>query len=181
MRNSLAESEAERAMWPFGHEPAGTMALSLSPAEMGDGWWSAPARPPATKGTGDVTRILLAEDDPYQRRILRVLLASPRISLIEVENGQSAIDLLGLRSFDLVMLDTTMPLMSGAETVAWIRHRMPTCSDVPILGLIEEVDDEMRGQMLSRGMTAWTPKPVSRAHLVGKIVELMPALHDAGL
>ena len=42
----------------------------------------------------ECTRILVAEADPYHRRVLRVLLASPRISAIEVEDGQSAIDIL---------------------------------------------------------------------------------------
>jgi len=123
----------------------------------------------------------VVEHDPLHRRILRVLLASPRIALVEVGTGEAAIDLLGMRQFDLVVLDASLPGMTGVETVGWIRTRMPLVSDIPVLGLIAEADQEWRGPMLARGMTAWTRKPISRIALVETVVQLMPGLHDVGL
>ncbi|MDZ4762612.1 MAG: response regulator [Alphaproteobacteria bacterium] len=140
---------------------------------------AAPAR--TGPGTQDMTRILVVEHDPLHRRILRVLLASPRIALVEVGTGEAAIDLLGMRQFDLVVLDASLPGMTGVETVGWIRTRMPLVSDIPVLGLIAEADQEWRGPMLARGMTAWTRKPISRIALVETVVQLMPGLHDVGL
>src|SRR5205085_1135885 len=99
---------------------------------------SRPAAPPVTQGPHDFTRVLVAEADPYHRRVLRVLLASPRISVIEVEDGQSAVDLLALRSFDLLMLDINLPLMTGHDVIRWIRRSRTPWADIPILGLIDE-------------------------------------------
>lgn len=133
------------------------------------------------RGPHDCNRILIAESDAYHRRVLRVLLASPRISAIEVEDGQSAIDLLALRSFDLVILGMDLPQMTGMDVVRWVRRSQTPWADIPILGLIAEADRDDLGRLLSIGMTDWTGKPLNRQHLADKVVGLMPGLYDAGL
>jgi CheY-like chemotaxis protein len=140
-----------------------------------------PAQQPVTQGPHDCTRILVAEGDPYHRRVLRVLLSSPRISAIEVEDGQSAIDLLALRSFDLVLLGMDLPQMPGPDVVRWVRRSLTPWADIPILGLLDDKHREMAGKLMSIGMTDWTAKPISRHHLADKIVHLLPGLYDAGL
>jgi CheY-like chemotaxis protein len=132
-------------------------------------------------GPHDHTRILVAEDDPFHRRVLRVLLASPRVSLIEVEDGQSAIDLLGLRSFDLLLLDLTLPTMNGEDVIRWIRRSRSHWADIPILGLVGAEKRRDVDRLTSLGMTDWTPKPLNRQELAGAVVRLMPGLYDAGL
>lgn len=140
-----------------------------------------PATPPAAQAPHDFTYILIAEDDPYHRRVLRVLLSSPRVSAIEVEDGQAAVDLLALRSFDLVLLDLTLPVMSGEDVIRWVRGSQTPWADIPILGLVEREMQPQVGRLLSLGMTDWTAKPLSRHHLADKIVRLMPGLYDARL
>lgn len=140
-----------------------------------------PGRTAVTQGPHDHTRVLAAEADPYHRRVLRVLLASSRISVIEVEDGQSAVDLLALRSFDLVLLGMDLPHMSGQDVIRWVRRSLTPWSDIPILGLVTEQDLPQVGRLMSMGMTDWTTKPLSRHHLADKIVHLMPGLYDAGL
>lgn len=129
----------------------------------------------------DCARILIAEADPYHRRVLRVLLAGPGISAIEVEDGQSAIDLLSLRSFDLILLGLDLPIMTGADVVRWVRRSQTQWSDIPILGLVNEAERDGLGRVISSGLTDWTPKPINRQHLAGKLIGLMPNLADLGL
>lgn len=140
-----------------------------------------PAHQPVTQGPHDYTRILVAEADPYHRRVLRVLLASPRVSAIEVEDGQSAVDLLALRSFDLLLLDMDLPIMNGVDVIRWVRRSHTPWSDIPILGLLDEKHRHEAGKLISIGMTDWTAKPLSRHHLADKVVHLLPGLYDAGL
>lgn len=142
---------------------------------------SRPTHQPVAQGPHDFTRILVAEADAYHRRVLRVLLASPRISAIEVEDGQSAVDLLALRSFDLLLLDMDLPNMNGAEVIRWVRRSLTPWADIPILGLLGEKHAHEAGKLMSIGMTDWTAKPLSRHHLADKIVHLLPGLYDAGL
>lgn len=140
-----------------------------------------PARQHVPQAPHDFTRILVAEDDAFSRRVLRVLLSSPRMSVIEVEEGQAAIDLLALRSFDMLILDLTLPLMTGEDVIRWIRRHNTPWNDIPILGLVEESMMPQVGRLTTLGMSDWTAKPLSRHHLADKIVHLMPGLFDAGL
>ena len=140
-----------------------------------------PAHQPVTQGPHDFTRILVAEGDAYHRRVLRVLLESPRVSAIEVEDGQAAVDLLALRSFDLLLLDMDLPQMTGVEVIRWVRRSSTPWADIPILGLLNDKRRHEAGKLMSIGMTDWTAKPLSRHHLADKIVHLLPGLYDAGL
>ena len=103
------------------------------------------------------------------------------MSVIEVEEGQAAIDLLALRSFDLLILDLTLPLMTGEDVVRWIRRDNTPWNDIPILGLVDDGMKHDVGRLTSMGMSDWTAKPLSRHHLADKIVHLPPGLFDAGL
>ncbi len=140
-----------------------------------------PAKSPVAQSPHDCTHILTVENDPYSRRVLRVLLASPRVSSIEVEDGEAAIDLLALRSFDLVILDLTLPRMTGEDVIRWVRSSQTAWADIPILGLADKKMQPQVGRLMSLGMTDWTAKPLSRHHLADKIVHLMPGLYDAQL
>ncbi len=172
--------------WLMGQEEASTEAAeqpfdSFRPMSEIRRALGRPDRTAVTQGPHDYTRILAAESDPYHRRVLRVLLASPRVSVIEVEDGQSAVDLLALRSFDLVLLGMDLPQMTGPDVIKWVRRSLTPWSDIPILGLIGDQHRDHVGRLMSMGMTDWTAKPLSRHHLADKIIHLMPGLYDAGL
>lgn len=186
----MRTQQAKLGDWLFGHDQdhdpsAGETAEqpfdTFGPMSAIRGALDHPGYHHGTQGPHDFTRILVAEADPYHRRVLRVLLASQRISSTEVEDGQSAIDLLALRSFDLVLLDMDLPLMNGAEVIRWVRRSSTPWSDIPILGLLSDKHRHEAGKLISIGMTDWTAKPLSRHHLADKIVHLLPALYDAGL
>lgn len=113
--------------------------------------------------------------------MLRVLLASPSLAVIEVEDGQSAIDLLSLRSFDVILLGMGLPIMSGPEVLRWVRRSQTPWSDIPIIGLIDEAHRDQVGRLTSAGMTAWTPKPLSRSDLAEKLTNFLPGLAGSGL
>jgi CheY-like chemotaxis protein len=135
----------------------------------------------ASRAPQNFTRVLLAENDAYHRRVVRLLLNSPRVSLIEVEDGQAAVDLLALRSFDLVLLDIDMPRLSGRETLNWIRRSLTPWADIPVIALVDEEGRNQVGRMMSMGLTDWTAKPLSRRDLIAKMVSVLPDLKDAGL
>lgn len=125
------------------------------------------------------SRILLAEHDALQRRLLRVLLDGRDLSLIEVDDGQAALDLLALRSFDLLLLDLSMPRMSGADIIRWVRRSQTPWADIPILGLAEPSQQARVGQLVSLGMTGWVRKPVDRRELGEALMSILPGLHIA--
>ena len=184
----MRNKPAKVSDWLFGHDqnpPAGETAEdafdSFGPISDIRRALQQASNHPVTQGPHDFTRILVAEGDAYHRRVLRVLLASPRLSAIEVEDGQAAVDLLALRSFDLLLLDMDLPLMNGVDVIRWVRRSTTPWADIPILGLLSEAHRQEAGKLMSIGMTDWTAKPLSRHHLADKIVHLLPGLYDAGL
>ncbi len=73
--------------------------------------------------------VLVADDDPGMRAVLRCLLSRDGHAVVEAEDGQFAIDALAGRaskaSFDLVITDLRMPRADGFEVLARVRERQP--------------------------------------------------------
>jgi CheY-like chemotaxis protein len=135
------------------------------------------ARP--RKPSSEPARVLLADDEAYHRRLIRVLLASAQVSVTEVSDGQAVIDLIALRPFDAVILDMDMPLMNGPDTLVWIRRNYTPWADIPILGLACEATEQTARRLSLLGLTDWTRKPVDRADLINKLSRMLPAQMDA--
>src|ERR1041385_3625673 len=76
-------------------------------------------------------RILVVDDDPQIRRVLRTALLAQGYEAIDARNGEEAIERLREDKPDLVILDVNMPGMNGLQTCAAMR----SSSDVPIIML----------------------------------------------
>ena len=74
-------------------------------------------------------RILVVDDDPQIRRILRAVLVAKRYEVIEAECGEDALKLMRSEKYDLMLLDINMPGISGIEVCREVR----TSSDIPIV------------------------------------------------
>ena len=81
------------------------------------------AEPAPRRGADRPLRILAAEDNLANQRVLTVLLEPSGAQLTLAENGQEAIDALEREAFDLVLMDANMPVMDGIEAVRLIRAR----------------------------------------------------------
>jgi two-component system sensor histidine kinase/response regulator len=68
-------------------------------------------------------RILVAEDNIVNQRLITKLLEKRGHEVIVVENGRAALDLLESSRFDLVLMDVQMPVLDGLETVRLLRGR----------------------------------------------------------
>lgn len=66
-------------------------------------------------------RVLAAEDNPANRRVLQLLLAPADVELTFAEDGQQALNALATARYDLVLMDANMPVMDGVEAVRRIR------------------------------------------------------------
>lgn len=75
-------------------------------------------------------RILLVDDEAPIRKIARIILKRSTHEIEEAEDGIAALERLAVKPFDLVVLDLTMPRLSGAETLKKIKAQWP---DLPVL------------------------------------------------
>ena len=101
--------------------------------------------------------ILIVEDEPYQREMLRDFLLEEGHRITEAEDGEKALRLLGAGSFDLVLLDFRMPGMNGLEVLREIKRLNPEIDAVIITayGTIETAVAAMKA-----GARDYITKPV---------------------
>jgi two-component system OmpR family response regulator len=107
-------------------------------------------------------RILIAEDDtPLATFIAKAFAAEEHTTDVAVNGGQ-AVELLGSGSFDLLILDLNLPVMSGSEVLRQIRSRDP---DLPILILTAADHVTDRVACLDAGADDFLAKPFSFSEL----------------
>ena len=113
-------------------------------------------------------QILLVEDEPAQREVLRYNLESEGFTVRCAENGEEALLMIAEALPDLVILDWMMPLLSGIEVCRRIKSRDET-RHIPIIMLSarsEEVDT-VRG--LETGADDYVIKPYSVSELMARV------------
>jgi len=71
------------------------------------------------------TTILVVDDEPQIRRVLRATLSSSGYDVIEAKNGQEAVEMVIREQPALILMDVNMPVMSGLEACSKIRLSFP--------------------------------------------------------
>lgn len=114
--------------------------------------------------------ILIAEDDRYGRRLVKMTLEKQGVNCLEAENGQQALELLETQHCDLILSDMQMPLISGLELVQMVRKRQTGVNNlnVPIIVLTAE-EDNMIIAALQLGACDYLTKPITSDKLIPKL------------
>jgi len=105
-------------------------------------------------------KIMIVDDCQTTRKLLGHYLKSRGYSVVFAENGLDAIEKLGTDSVNLVMTDLNMPYMDGMELTKTLRAD-PNLSDIPILMVTTENDEEEREKAYSSGVNGYLVKPVT--------------------
>src|SRR5215467_9525943 len=110
-------------------------------------------------------KILVVDDEPQIRRVLRVILAGQNYEIVEARSGEAALE--RFREFlpDLVLLDLNMPGMSGLETCRAIRES----SETPIIVLTVRQEEEEKVDALDAGADDYVTKPFGKKELLARI------------
>ncbi len=118
--------------------------------------------------------MLVAEDNPANRRVIQVLLGPAGVELSFAENGMEAVQALDASAFDLVLMDANMPVMDGAEAVRSIRARPDGAAGVPIHMLTANAFEEDVRRYLQAGADGVLRKPVD-ARLLYELLDAVAA------
>ena len=106
-------------------------------------------------------RILLAEDNPVNQRLAVKLLEKQGHSVRVANNGREALDTLEQETFDLVLMDIQMPVLSGLEAAAIIREREKESGEhTRIIALTANAMSGDREKCLAAGMDGYLSKPI---------------------
>lgn len=109
--------------------------------------------------------VLIVDDEPQIRRVLRTTLTSHGYSVIEARSGEEALDLVRSEHVDLILLDVNMPGRSGLETCREIRGS----GDVPIIMLTVRNSERDKVQALDAGADDYVVKPFGAEELTARI------------
>src|ERR1700678_4336578 len=111
-------------------------------------------------------RILVTDDDPDLRRVLRRTLDALGFAVAESSNGELALQELEARQFDVVLMDVNMPGAGGIETCRQIRRRAPR---LQILMLTVRDRESDKIEALDAGADDYITKPFSIPELAARL------------
>jgi two-component system KDP operon response regulator KdpE len=109
--------------------------------------------------------ILIVEDDPNIRKLVRVNLVKRGYTVSEAGDSHAAIALFQEVPVDLVVLDLMLPGLSGVDVCTWIRAR----SDVPIIVLSARLEEDLKVAALDAGADDYVTKPFGQEELLARV------------
>ncbi len=119
-------------------------------------------------------RILLAEDNMVNQRIAVKTLERFGWKVTAVANGQEVLDILTKESFDVILMDDQMPILTGVEATQVLRREeKQTGMHVPIIAMTANAMAGDRERYLATGMDGYVSKPIDRSALYNEIVTLV--------
>jgi len=110
-------------------------------------------------------RVLVVDDHPVNRRVIRLFLEPFECELVEAENGQQALDALEAQPVDVVLMDVNMPVMDGLEATRRLR-RDPRFARLPVIALTADVMSAQIKTCLEAGCDAHVAKPIDLRNLL---------------
>ncbi len=143
------------------------MSLDIAEHEMGSAAGLDPDAAEALRGL----RILVAEDNALNLLVavetLEMLI--PGVRIVNAENGQEALEAVQRESFDVVLMDVSMPVMDGLDATRAIRALPPPFCDLPVIAFTASVTKNEINNCLAAGMNGYIPKPFQDAELIGAL------------
>jgi len=123
-------------------------------------------------------KILLADDNPINLDLTTRLLEKKGHEVTTAENGQEAVDLFLKGSFDVILMDLEMPIISGIEAARQIRAKekassIDTPAYTPIIAMTAHDEETERTACLVVGMDGFISKPIDIKTLNQTIQEII--------
>jgi CheY-like chemotaxis protein len=120
--------------------------------------------------------ILVVDDDVRNIFVIASALENFEANIEEAMNGKIALDMLSKNDYDLVMMDTIMPVMNGLEAITAIRAN-PKWKNLPIIAITGKAQYEDKMACLNAGATAYIVKPVDYEQLLSCVCEMLIMQH----
>jgi two-component system chemotaxis response regulator CheY len=125
----------------------------------------------AESGNG---RVLVTDDEPDVRKLVRMVLTKAGYDVLEAEDGAKAIEVLNTGEnrlmLDVIICDIRMPKINGMEAIAYFRREYPR---VPLIVLTGFPDTDMATTLLRQGVTDYLVKPVEAEILRAAVARAM--------
>jgi signal transduction histidine kinase len=131
------------------------------------------AEMPAVSALPPGLRVLVAEDNRVNQRVMVLMLTQAGANVEVAENGRIAVERHQAAPYDVILMDCQMPELDGYEATGRIRSLPGNASLVPIIGVTANAFAEDRENCVRAGMNDYVAKPVTRANLIAAISPLL--------
>jgi two-component system cell cycle response regulator DivK len=113
-------------------------------------------------------RILVVEDQPDNRQIIRDMLADTGYEIAEAENGEEALAAITKQRPDLILMDIQLPIMDGYAATRRIKTD-PALKSIPVIAVTPYALSGEEKKAREAGCDDYVPKPYSPRQLLAKI------------
>lgn len=115
-------------------------------------------------------KILVIDDSPTLRKLLRFFLKKKGYDVFEAHNGRVGLQSIAKDTFDLIILDMAMPVMGGAQVLEQLKEMKEF--KIPILILSADKEEESKATGISLGASYYMTKPFKPHEVVTRIEEI---------
>lgn len=119
-------------------------------------------------------RVLVVDDEPFVRTIVRLILEKAGYEVLEAENGETAIEALNTGEnrlvLDVVICDIRMPKINGVQAIEYFQREYP---HVPIIVLTAYPETKMAVSFVRSGVADYLIKPVDAQKLRDAVASAM--------
>ena len=163
----LGQTDLAEAVRVIGDHASEDAAETTKPAATAASAVPAAVQQAVSASANGGPRVLVADDDPQMRRLIRSILERDGYSVTEAGDGLDALEQIESRPFDLMLLDIDMPRLDGLGVLEELRARIRT-SGVPVIVLTARTDDT-ETRVLDLGAQDFLSKPVQPNSLQARV------------
>ena len=138
-------------------------ALGETQADSASGWCFPPAR------------VLVVDDGPENRELVKLVLAGYGLTVEEAENGQIALEMAGANAYDIILMDVQMPVMDGFSAATAMRAQG---LQPPIMALTANAMKGFEKACLAAGYSDYFTKPIDIDSFVARLAHILDAKPD---
>jgi two-component system chemotaxis response regulator CheY len=117
-------------------------------------------------------RILAVDDSLTIRQLIKMTLARAGFEIIEAEDGAKGLQKASAETFDLVLSDINMPIMTGIEMLRSLRQ-LAQYKFTPIVLVTTESQPEKKQEGKAAGATGWIVKPFEPEQLLAVVTKVL--------
>jgi signal transduction histidine kinase/HPt (histidine-containing phosphotransfer) domain-containing protein len=119
-------------------------------------------------------KVLVVDDEEYNRLLIKAIFKKWKIEFDEAVNGLDAIEMVKYKNYDLILMDSRMPVLNGVNATKFIRNVLDESkSKIPIIALTAAVSGTETEKYFISGINAVVQKPITEARLLEAILSTL--------
>jgi two-component system response regulator PfeR len=126
-----------------------------------------------------IARVLSVEDHLLVAEFIRAALERADLEVTWAASGEGALEIARRESFDLILLDVTLPGMDGFEVCRRLKQDEPL-KQIPVVFLTSHCDEASRAEGYQLGAVDYIPKPIATIELVARVLAALTRARQQG-